>query len=218
MRLPITMTIFAVGAAVGTAIVAGPRLLDSREANPGADRLTAGSPAPPRQSAGVPDSPPPIRPSGTPSPSETGPAGEQSGAALPDAATVVLRNKVSRECLDSNPAGEVYMLPCNGGQFQLWNIKDNKDGTRAFKDTATGRCLENRERGDSTPVFTGACDGNKFQKWYFITEPSLVSLQNDTTRLCLWDAPRPASSVRCEGSRDELWWEVAITARAGTPA
>jgi hypothetical protein len=190
--------------------VTGPRILDSRQANAGADRLTAGTaahPAPSRSTAPPSGAASPA----APSPGATGaqgPADEQS--LLPDAATVNLRHKISGECLDSNGAGEVYLLGCNGGAFQRWKITANKDETRVFRDVATGRCLENRERGETTPLFTAPCDGNKFQKWFFITEPGLVSLQNDTTRLCMWNAPRPTNTVRCKAGQDNLWWAVSI--------
>jgi hypothetical protein len=209
MRVPITMTIFAVGAAIGTAIVAGPRILDARQVNASADQLTTGAapgtpvPAPSRAPASGAPLP------GTRSPSAADPGDDQS--LLPDAAAVNLRHKVSGECLDSNNAGEVYLLPCNGGAFQQWKVKENKDGTRVFRDVATGRCLENRQRGQTTPLFTAVCDGNKFQNWFFITEPGLVSLQNDTTRLCMWNAPRPVNTVRCKAGEDDLWWTVSIT-------
>jgi hypothetical protein len=135
----------------------------------------------------------------------------QEQSLLPDAATVSLRHKLTGECLDSNNTGEVYLLACNGGAFQQWQVKENKGGTRVFRDVATGRCLENRERGQTTPLFTGACDGNNFQNWSFITEPGLVSLQNDTTRLCMWNSPRPVNTVRCKAGAPDLWWTVSIT-------
>src|ERR1700677_279350 len=52
-------------------------------------------------------------------------------------------------CLDSNAAHSVYMLPCNGGNYQLWDVTSAFDGTCVgdycadaysitLKDVATG--------------------------------------------------------------------------------
>lgn len=211
MRVPIAMTIFAVSAALGTAVVTGARVLESR--NVAADQLTAGV------ANTIPASGPPRTPRSAAPPSSAPASSNETGAdatdnpdlLLPGGATVNLRHKISGECLDSNSAGEVYFLRCNGGDYQRWKITAKSGDIRIFTDLATGRCLENLERGQTAPLLTARCDGNKFQNWFFITEPGLVSLQNDTTRLCMWNSPRPPNTVACKHGQDNLWWAVSIT-------
>jgi hypothetical protein len=83
---------------------------------------------------------------------------------------------VGAYCLDSNAAGNVYVLPCQvpGNKFQDWSWTEWKGGTAqqgyyyfySIHDQATGRCLDSNAAGQ---VYTNPCQapGNEFQDWYW---------------------------------------------------
>ncbi|MFF0487355.1 ricin-type beta-trefoil lectin domain protein [Streptomyces sp. NPDC004435] len=63
-------------------------------------------------------------------------------------------------CLDSNAAGKVYMLRCNGGNYQKWQEVYASAGWK-YKNVATGRYLDNR----SNSVYTEPANGGLNQVW-----------------------------------------------------
>ena len=173
MRVPVTLTIFAVTAAAGTGIVVGPRIMASH-ANSSGDRLTAGG--------------------GTSSP-------------LGAASVATFRNQASGACLDSNAKGEVYVLGCNGGDFQKWRVVPNNDGTKSLRSLATGRCLDsNGADTKQGEVYTLGCNGGDYQRWRIDETGGSLTLQDKATKLCLWDSPQLMTSKTCGKDRAEFRW------------
>lgn len=91
-------------------------------------------------------------------------------AARPEAG--IIRNWATGRCLDSNRAGSVYTLGCNGGNYQKWRIQPVGRSTAGnlelltywVKNAETGLCLT----ADASSVYTSWCDANnQYQRWHF---------------------------------------------------
>jgi hypothetical protein len=71
-------------------------------------------------------------------------------------------NVATGRCLDSNHAGDVYTLGCNGGNYQLWRVEYHGTSAGELRDVATGRCLDSNHAGE---VYTLGCNGGNYQRW-----------------------------------------------------
>ena len=116
-------------------------------------------------------------------------------------------------CLDSNSAKSVYMLPCNGGNYQLWDVTATFDGTCVgdycgdgyyitLKDVATGYCLDSNGKS----VYTHAC-GGAYQAWDVYSSTS-DTLDQDATGLCLDGSGTSVYILSCNGGAFQNWEEA----------
>jgi hypothetical protein len=104
-------------------------------------------------------------------------------------------------CLDSDYNGNVYTLPCNGGNFQDWWYPGGDP--MQIIDVATGRCLTGDFGGK---VYTSVCGTNgDFELWNLAGATSIII--NYETGLCL-DSNYNGNvyTLPCNGGNFQNWW------------
>lgn len=90
--------------------------------------------------------------------------------------TLTIHNHHTGKCLDSDGSGRVYMLDCNGGDYQRWIVFRRPvpgEGNAGLdpvqlKNRATGRCLDARPEPDGRSgfmMFTAPCTRDDSQRW-----------------------------------------------------
>jgi hypothetical protein len=110
-----------------------------------------------------------------------------------------LETSIDGYCVDSNAAGNAYVLPCQvpGNKYQDWSWTEWQGSSPygnsdfySIKDQATGRCLDSNAAGQ---VYTSPCQapGNAYQGWYWgAGSASNVSTFTDVaTARPLWGYP-----------------------------
>lgn len=74
-----------------------------------------------------------------------------------------LRNAETSRCLQaSSSSGAVRTTTCSTSSLQQWTATYNSAGARILKNVGNGWCLD----GNSTSIYTHACNTGSNQKWY----------------------------------------------------
>lgn len=138
-----------------------------------------------------------------------------STTALPESAQPVediMHNWATGRCLDSNDAGQVYTLPCNGGLYQLWKHvpSPSASGYIHLVNSKTGRCLDTDGAGVGH-LYTLPCNGYANQNWTTSspegTDPSYQGkYKSQGFGVYLdSDAEGHAFNAPANGAGDQLW-------------
>ncbi|MBM7807659.1 hypothetical protein JOD57_003496 [Geodermatophilus bullaregiensis] len=115
------------------------------------------------------------------------------------------------KCLDSDYTGEVYMIDCNGGNYQKWimykRVGVGGEDPMVIQNVQTGLCLDARDRDWNTTedVYTHPCNGGERQLWHDLgagldlREPGVrARLMNDYYNNCMNALSRGTDGVK--------WW------------
>ncbi|MFC8194099.1 RICIN domain-containing protein [Streptomyces sp. NPDC057298] len=105
-------------------------------------------------------------------------------------------------CMDDSNLG-FRTFPCNGTDFQKWNVHVFNDGTRRFQNLATGRCLYDGPAGFSTQF----CGSSEAVSWYIVRHHEVrLTFRNQYTDRCIDDSDDSGfRTTRCNGGLYQDW-------------
>ncbi|MEV7675282.1 RICIN domain-containing protein [Streptomyces sp. NPDC088752] len=110
-------------------------------------------------------------------------------------------NMATGSCLDDSRQYGLRGYGCNGGVYQRWNVHVWNDGTRQFRNVATGECLYD----DGVTLDTRACNSSREQSWFVYKSGDRVTFQSQATGECLDDSRYGLRTIGCNGGRNQTW-------------
>jgi ricin-type beta-trefoil lectin protein len=98
------------------------------------------------------------------------------------------RNRATNQCLDDSNEYGLRTFPCNGLNYQKWNVHRWNDGTLQIRNIHTGGCLGVYKHPNGTwAPEVGTCKANQRYSWYSRRVSGGIRLWSEAidTR-CLW--------------------------------
>jgi len=112
-------------------------------------------------------------------------------------------NAATGSCLDDSFAYGLRGFGCNSQDFQNWRVHVWNDGTRQFRNIATGRCLYD----DGVTLDTRSCNSSKQQSWWVWQRGGgAISLENQATGECLDDSQFGLRTIGCQAGNPHQNW------------
>ncbi len=109
-------------------------------------------------------------------------------------------NAATGACLDDSREG-LRALPCNGLDFQKWEVHNLGGHVRRLRNVATRACLDDSPRG----LRAHPCNGEIYQTWIIDRNASGVRFTNAATGNCLDDSREGLRAFPCNDTLHQRW-------------
>ncbi|MFI7399018.1 RICIN domain-containing protein [Streptomyces sp. NPDC049541] len=105
-------------------------------------------------------------------------------------------------CMDDSAHG-FRTFPCNGGDYQKWEVHVFNDGTRRFRNLVTDGCLYDGPRGFDTQD----CDSSTNVSWFISRHHNVrLTFKNQATGRCIDDSDDSGfRTTSCNGGIYQDW-------------
>jgi hypothetical protein len=121
---------------------------------------------------------------------------EASSAVAPQALQT-FKNVGTGKCMDDSHEG-LRVFPCNGLNYQKWQVTVWPNGTRELRNVATGRCVDHSHEG----LRSFPCNRLDYQSWLVGKSPKGITFMNLRTGRYLWNASDGRNELRAVGFID----------------
>ncbi|MFC9973172.1 ricin-type beta-trefoil lectin domain protein [Spirillospora sp. NPDC127200] len=116
---------------------------------------------------------------------------------------LTLQNRFTQACLDNSHAYGLRGFPCNGLDFQRWNIILRSNIGSTVTNIATNRCLDDSNEYGLRAI---TCNGHPgHQEWIVIDNGGYLELRNRQTYRCLDDSPLGVRTHSCNSQDYQRW-------------